>query len=408
MLLAILLIVAAYLIGSIPIGYIVGRLKGIDLFQVGSGNIGATNAGRVLGRKFGILVFILDFLKGALPVALIVPAAKALNPDAESALGTWDAWRVAAATVTFLGHLFPIFLRFRGGKGVATGAGAVLVLMPGPAAVALLTWLAAVLASRYVSLASIAAVGALFVSRCLSVREPFAEGNLPITLFCLIGTFIVVVKHRTNIGRLRGGTESPINNGPSKELMLRMIHLMAVGMWFGAAAFNMITALPIFDSFKDVVANSPSDRTAYVAIVPEGTTDAKRGELASALAGAAVGPLFPRLFALAGICVWLAFVTACGWRNEPGKSNRWRIRIAAVALILIAASWPVSLYVSELRVLRFHPEGSIAKAAKDAFGPWHQASLLLSVLTTAVAGVLLAMGASLKERSVTNPPVAVE
>jgi acyl-phosphate glycerol 3-phosphate acyltransferase len=403
--LAILLIVAAYLVGSIPIGYLFGRWKGINLFTVGSGNIGATNVGRVLGRKFGIAVFVLDFLKGALPVVLIVPIAKILNPDTESALGSWDTLRVGAATATFLGHLFPIFLGFRGGKGVATGAGAVLVLMPGPAAVAFLTWLAVVLASRYVSLASILAVAALFASRCLSLREPISDANLAITLFCLIGTLIVIAKHRANIGRLWKGIESEVPSSPSKEMSLRMIHIVAVGFWFGAAAFfNFIAAVPIFDSFKDVVATSPTDRTAYVQIVPEGTSDEKRKDLSSALAGAAIGPLFPRYFALAGIGSWLAFVTACGWRKEPGKSNRWRLRLTTIALLLVAISWPISLYVSELRVQRFDLNFEKAEVAKAAFGPWHFVSLLLSAITTTLAGVILAMSAALKERTV--PTVA--
>src|SRR5215831_6723446 len=91
---AILLLVVAYLVGAIPFGYLIGRARGIDLFAAGSGNIGATNAARVLGRKFGILVFVLDFLKGAVPVAAIVPLARQLAPGAETALGAPDVLRV--------------------------------------------------------------------------------------------------------------------------------------------------------------------------------------------------------------------------------------------------------------------------------------------------------------------------
>jgi len=403
-----LLVLAAYLVGSIPFGYVIGWAKGVNLFHVGSGNIGATNAGRVLGRKIGIIVFVLDFLKGAMPVAFIVPLAKSINLQALSELGA-DSWRVSAAVATFLGHLFPVYLGFRGGKGVATGAGTVLVLVPGPTAVALLTWLAVVLASRYVSVASIFAVLALLVSRCLSLGEPFAEANLAITLYCLIGTAIVVIKHRSNIGRLRAGTEVPNLAGNGKDGLLRMLHIVTIGFWFGSSAFfNFIAAVPIFDTFKEVVARAPSDRTAYIPIVPEGSSDQQRADLASALAGAAVGPLFPRYFALAGICSWLTFATTCGWRREPGRGNRWRIRLSFLAMLLVAVSWPISLYVSELRVWRFHPDTTTAALAKAAFGSWHLASLLLSAITTALAGVLLAMAAGLKERTVTTPPVAVE
>src|SRR3954469_12238656 len=99
----------AYVVGAVPFGYLVARLRGVDIFSAGSGNIGATNVGRVLGRKFGLLVFVLDFLKGAVPVALV----RAYLP-AEP----WAA--VAAGLAAFVGHMFPVYLRFRGGKGVAT------------------------------------------------------------------------------------------------------------------------------------------------------------------------------------------------------------------------------------------------------------------------------------------------
>src|SRR6476620_5076490 len=118
---AILLLVVAYLIGAIPFGYLIGRARGVDLFKAGSGNIGATNAGRVLGRKIGTLVFLLDFLKGALPVAAILPLAQSLAPGADTTLGPPDVLRVSAAALAFLGHLFPVYLGFRGGKGIATG-----------------------------------------------------------------------------------------------------------------------------------------------------------------------------------------------------------------------------------------------------------------------------------------------
>ena len=154
---AILLLLFAYLIGAIPFGYLIGRLSGVNLFEAGSGNIGATNAARVLGRRVGVAVFVLDFLKGVVPVAAIVPIAQSLASGAERALGPPDVLRVGAAALAFLGHLFPVYLGFRGGKGIATGAGTVFVLAPGPATFAVLTWIVVLFASR-VSLASLAAV----------------------------------------------------------------------------------------------------------------------------------------------------------------------------------------------------------------------------------------------------------
>ena len=142
MLTAAVVLLASYLFGAVPFGYLIARAKGVDLFKAGSGNIGATNVGRVLGKKYGIAAFVLDFLKGTVPVGVSVPLANALDPSAGSALGHPDALRVLAGLLAFLGHLFPIYLKFRGGKGVATGAGVVAVLVPGPFAVAVAVWLA--------------------------------------------------------------------------------------------------------------------------------------------------------------------------------------------------------------------------------------------------------------------------
>src|ERR1019366_6783581 len=111
--LAILVILAAYLIGAIPFGYLVARWRGVNIFAHGSGNIGATNVGRILGRKFGLLVFVLDFAKGAGPVAL----AMLMKRHFDDELWSRGYVEVAAALAAFLGHLFPIYLRFHGGKG---------------------------------------------------------------------------------------------------------------------------------------------------------------------------------------------------------------------------------------------------------------------------------------------------
>src|SRR5438552_2287286 len=128
---------AAYLIGAIPFGYLVARSRGVDILQQGSGNIGATNVGRVLGKRFGILVFAFDFAKGAAPALL---ARWLTTPEIAEVVGR-DGLPVLAGLAAFLGHMFPVYLRFRGGKGVATGAGVVSVLVPIPTAGALVAWL---------------------------------------------------------------------------------------------------------------------------------------------------------------------------------------------------------------------------------------------------------------------------
>ena len=162
--------VLSYLLGAIPFGYLIARWRGVDILKHGSGNIGATNVGRVLGRPFGILVFLLDFTKGALPAlcARWWAATHSLDLPAESL-------PVAGAVSAFLGHLYPVYLRFRGGKGVATAAGAVMVLLPGPASAALLIWLAVVVASRTVSLASLAAAAGLCLVRLAATTQPWGE-----------------------------------------------------------------------------------------------------------------------------------------------------------------------------------------------------------------------------------------
>ncbi len=116
----------AYLIGAVPFGYLIARWRGVDILKQGSGNIGATNVGRVLGKRFGLLVFVLDFLKGAGPTFV----APWLSELFGAALDK-DLVRVAAGLAAFLGHVFPVFLKFRGGKGVATGAGPWRLSSPG-------------------------------------------------------------------------------------------------------------------------------------------------------------------------------------------------------------------------------------------------------------------------------------
>src|SRR5262245_21234928 len=158
MALALCTFLLAYLVGAIPFGYLVGRWRGVDIFSQGSGNIGATNVGRVLGRRFGVLVFVLDFAKGALPAATAAWLVKSPVSQVGHLLppGTLP---VVVGLAAFLGHLFPIYIHFRGGKGVATGAGVVAVLLPGPALGAVLVWLALICATRYASLASMLAAG---------------------------------------------------------------------------------------------------------------------------------------------------------------------------------------------------------------------------------------------------------
>ena len=396
MICAILLVLVAYLVGSIPFGYLLGRLKGVDLFELGSGNIGATNVGRVLGRKYGILIFLIDFIKGAVPVALMVPLARWLDDEAVTAFGSPDALRVMAALAAFLGHLFPVYLGFRGGKGVATGAGAVFVLVPGPMAIAVLLWLTVVSSSRIISLSSIVAVLTLSVAHFLSTAYPFADAARIVTLFCLGGPLLVVLKHRTNVARLLRGTESRLDDSLMIQHTSKSLHVLALGLWFGSSVFFTWFASSLFPSFEEVVRTAPSDRTAYLPLAPE-ATDQQKQQLASALAGAAVGPMFPRFFALQAVCGIVALITAWGWRKSSESVHRKRPIVISLALLGVIAGWPISMKVSELRLLRFAADPAVAQAARDAFGQWHLVSLLLSLVTMIWVFIALLMAARLPE-----------
>ncbi len=189
-----LALVTAYLVGSIPTAYLVGRANGIDLRTVGSGNLGATNVFRTLGWKWGLLVYVVDLLKGAGPVWLL--------PGAASVARGWP-WGVACGVLAIVGHVRPIFLLGKGGgKGVATASGVFLALAPLPAACALVAFSAVVAVTRYVSLGSL--VGAVVLPVALLLTE---GGLTPLVLVSTTVAAFVFWTHRDNIGRLRRGEE---------------------------------------------------------------------------------------------------------------------------------------------------------------------------------------------------------
>lgn len=200
---ALLLIVFAYLCGSLPFGYWAGRWKGIDIREHGSGNIGATNVIRVLGKGIGIPIFILDMLKGFAPVALAEWWMK--DHGAESNSASLVAVLCAAAAV--LGHMFTFWLGFKGGKGVATSAGVLLGLAPLSLAIGLVAWIIVFKLTRYVALASVAVAVTLPVAMALLM---ILQGTLNWVLLGLVIVMgvLVLVRHRSNIVRLLNGTEN--------------------------------------------------------------------------------------------------------------------------------------------------------------------------------------------------------
>jgi len=209
-------IIGAYLLGSIPFGLIIAKAHGKELRSIGSGNIGATNVARALGRKWAYVCFLLDVLKGAAPMLATMPFAKALSGQShtERVVVLW-LW-LAVGCAAILGHIFPVYLKFKGGKGVATSLGVALGLWPYYticAFVALGVWGVVVLTWRYVSLASIAASVAFPTSLLLVVllTPGWDFMNLwPLLIAATAIPLMVIIRHRENIKRLLAGTESKI------------------------------------------------------------------------------------------------------------------------------------------------------------------------------------------------------
>ena len=198
----VLVLVASYLLGSIPFGYLAGRTAGIDIRKAGSGNIGTTNVVRVLGKRYGYPVFVLDFLKGLGGVKISIAIATATRPE----WGSLEMFGVLAAASSVIGHSFPPWLKFQGGKGVATSAGALFGLMPLAMVIGAAIWMLVFWMTRYVSVASMITATALpLVIFIISARGKAGEKALFYCSVCLAG--VVIWRHRSNLSRLMRGSE---------------------------------------------------------------------------------------------------------------------------------------------------------------------------------------------------------
>ena len=188
----------AYLAGSIPFGFLIGKIRGVDVRTVGSKNIGATNVYRTVGKAWGLLAFLCDFLKGLVPVLL----AKTFGGEAHLPL--------AVGLMTVVGHMFTCFMKFKGGKGIATGFGMLVGLIPWLVLVAFGVWAVTVWLSHYISLGS--CLAATFLAVGIWFRWLGCPGldDLPLCIAVTLVGVIAVLKHKSNIRRLIAGCENRI------------------------------------------------------------------------------------------------------------------------------------------------------------------------------------------------------
>jgi glycerol-3-phosphate acyltransferase PlsY len=205
------LVLVSYLLGSIPWGFLIGKAKGIDVRKEGSKNIGATNVTRCVGKWAGKLCFALDFLKGMLPVLAAQYLLGGKLIDVSEAQEAYVVIGVLFAAV--LGHIFPVFLNFRGGKGISTAAGAIVALNWIALVAALAVWVVVFLVSRYVSLASIVAAAVLpIVGWVMYLVEskycPPLSTSPVVLIFLTVISLVAIIRHHSNIQRLLKGTEN--------------------------------------------------------------------------------------------------------------------------------------------------------------------------------------------------------
>ncbi len=215
-------IVAAYFIGAIPFGLIIAKAHGKDLRTIGSGNIGATNVSRALGRKWGYICFLLDFLKGFIPMLAMLPFASPISVQTPTQkiiiLFLW----LTVGCAAILGHIFPVYVKFKGGKGVATSFGIAMGLWPYytiSALIAALLWIGTVLIWRYVSLSSIiASICFPIAFITMIIIRPYWEISVlwPLLIPAFAIPAMVILRHRDNIKRLRAGTENKILQNKTK------------------------------------------------------------------------------------------------------------------------------------------------------------------------------------------------
>ncbi len=198
-------VAGAYLLGGIPFGFIIGKMRGVDVRTVGSKNIGATNVFRTVGKKWGLLAFFCDVMKGVVPVVL----AKAFAPESHIPL--------AAGVASVMGHMLTPYMKFKGGKGVATAFGMLIALVPGLVGAAFALFATVFALSNFISLGSCSAAAFLAVAVWFPILGTKGAGDLPQCILVTAIALFVIFKHRANIVRLVNGTENKIYLFKSKK-----------------------------------------------------------------------------------------------------------------------------------------------------------------------------------------------
>ncbi len=213
-----LLPLLGFLLGSIPFGLLMGKIKGIDIRQHGSGNIGATNVFRTLGKQLGITCLLLDFTKGLVPVLI---ARNMVEPMMAEQQFTAQSIEVLTALASIMGHNYSPWIGFKGGKGIATTAGVITALMPFGLLLLILVWTIFTFTTKYVSVGSIAAAASLpiLVITGSAFHGKLANGtwNKPLFIFSLIAAILAIWKHRANLARLKAGTENRIGQKKKED-----------------------------------------------------------------------------------------------------------------------------------------------------------------------------------------------
>ncbi len=322
----------------------------------------------------------------------------------------------------FVGHCFPVYLKFHGGKGIATGAGVVLVLLPVPMLIALGVWIVILCAARMVSLASIAAVVVLCAAY---LRQPEAwDWAEPRTWFCLIAGGLAIARHHENIVRLVKGTENQLKDNLAMHQLTKSLHVLALGLWFGMSiffsfvvAFALFGGLPAGTGGFETLAQQKKRESWFPR--PEMYTGDEDGidgakEQGTRAAGYVIGPIFTWYFALQGMCGFIALATAMPWlKRAPGsRIHRWRVNLLMAAIALVLVGWWMERKVHELRIPRNQTmeiylqdrtdeaKRQEMKEARAEFVNWHLGSVFLNLATILCVTGAMALVGNLDSESV--------